>query len=104
MEFDDLQNLPGAGTNAGEGSSVEPAHPAGAFSPNPVNELVADLLVDRVRREGARRARRLDRGSFLGISPCPGQVLQVVELHGSPARNIGVSGRIPEEGDRRTRA
>src|SRR6188474_177161 len=44
MEFDDLQNLPGAGTNAEEGSSVEPAHPAGAFSPNPVNELVADLL------------------------------------------------------------
>ena len=36
MEFDDLQNLPGAGTNAEEGSSVEPAHPVGAFSPNPV--------------------------------------------------------------------
>jgi type IV pilus assembly protein PilB len=44
VEFDDLQNLPGAGTNSEEGSSVEPAHPSGAFAPNAVNELVADLL------------------------------------------------------------
>ncbi len=44
MEFDDLQNLPGAGTNAEEGSSVEPAHPPGAIAPSAVNELVADLL------------------------------------------------------------
>ncbi len=44
MEFDDLQNLPGAGTNAEEGSSVEPTHPPGAIAPSVVNELVADLL------------------------------------------------------------
>ena len=44
MEFDDLQNLPGAGTNAEEGSSVEPAYPPGAIAPSAVNELVADLL------------------------------------------------------------
>ena len=44
MEFDDLQNLPGAGTNAEEGSSVEPTHPPGAIAPSAVNELVADLL------------------------------------------------------------
>ena len=44
MEFDDLQNLPGAGTNAEEGSAVEPAHPAGAIAPNVVAELVAGLL------------------------------------------------------------
>ena len=45
MEFDDLQNLQGAGTNAEEGSSVEPTHPPGAgISPNRINELVADLL------------------------------------------------------------
>ena len=44
MEFDDLQNLPGAGTNSEESSSVEPVHPPGAFAPNAVNELVADLL------------------------------------------------------------
>ena len=44
MEFDDLQNLPGAGTNAEEGSSVEPTHPRGAIAPSAVNELVADLL------------------------------------------------------------
>jgi type IV pilus assembly protein PilB len=44
VEFDDLQNLPGAGTNAEEGSSVEPTHPPGAIAPNAVNELVADLL------------------------------------------------------------
>ena len=44
MEFDDLQNLPGAGTNAEEGSSVEPEHPPGAIAPNAVTELVADLL------------------------------------------------------------
>jgi type IV pilus assembly protein PilB len=44
VEFDDLQNLPGAGTNAEEGSSVEPEHPPGAIAPNAVTELVADLL------------------------------------------------------------
>jgi type IV pilus assembly protein PilB len=44
VEFDDLQNLPGAGTNSEEGSSVEPVHPPGAFAPNVVTELVADLL------------------------------------------------------------
>jgi type IV pilus assembly protein PilB len=45
VEFDDLQNLQGAETNAEEGSSVEPVHPPGAgISPNRVNELVADLL------------------------------------------------------------
>jgi type IV pilus assembly protein PilB len=45
VEFDDLQNLQGAGTNAEEGSSVEPTHPPGAgISPNRINELVADLL------------------------------------------------------------
>ncbi|MEO8289480.1 MAG: GspE/PulE family protein [Gaiellaceae bacterium] len=45
MEFDDLQNLPGAGTSGEETSSVEPSPPPGAgISPNPVNELVADLL------------------------------------------------------------
>ena len=45
MEFDDLQNLQGAGTNAEQGSSVEPTHPPGAgISPNRINELVADLL------------------------------------------------------------
>jgi type IV pilus assembly protein PilB len=44
VEFDDLQNLPGAGTNAEEGSSVEPAYPPGAIAPSAVNELVADLL------------------------------------------------------------
>ncbi len=44
MEFDDLQNLPGAGTNAEEGSSVEPTYPPGAIAPSAVNELVADLL------------------------------------------------------------
>jgi type IV pilus assembly protein PilB len=44
VEFDDLQNLPGAGTNAEEGSSVEPAYPRGAIAPSAVNELVADLL------------------------------------------------------------
>ncbi len=44
MEFDDLQNLPGAGTNAEQGSSVEPTHPPGAIAPSVVNELVADLL------------------------------------------------------------
>jgi type IV pilus assembly protein PilB len=44
VEFDDLQNLPGAGTNAEEGYSVEPTHPPGAIAPNAVNELVADLL------------------------------------------------------------
>ena len=43
MEFDDLQNLQGAETNAEEGSSVEPTHPPGAgISPNRINELVAD--------------------------------------------------------------
>jgi type IV pilus assembly protein PilB len=45
VEFDDLQNLQGAGTNAEAGSSVEPTHPPGAgISPNRINELVADLL------------------------------------------------------------
>jgi type IV pilus assembly protein PilB len=45
VEFDDLQNLQGAGTNAEEGSSVDPTHPPGAgISPNRINELVADLL------------------------------------------------------------
>ena len=45
MEFDDLQNLPGSGTSGEESSSVEPTPPPGAgIAPNPVNELVADLL------------------------------------------------------------
>ena len=45
MEFDDLQNLRGAGTSGEESSSVEPSPPPGAgISPNPVNELVGDLL------------------------------------------------------------
>jgi type IV pilus assembly protein PilB len=45
VEFDDLQNLPGSGTSGEESSSVEPTPPPGAgIAPNPVNELVADLL------------------------------------------------------------
>ncbi|HVD67032.1 MAG TPA: GspE/PulE family protein [Gaiellaceae bacterium] len=45
MEFDDLQNLRGTGTSGEESSSLEPSPPPGAgISPNPVNELVADLL------------------------------------------------------------
>jgi type IV pilus assembly protein PilB len=61
MEFDDLQNLRSAGTNAEEGSSVEPTHPPGAIAPSAVNELVADLLettglVPPDRLAGARSA------------------------------------------------
>ncbi|HEX5467978.1 MAG TPA: GspE/PulE family protein [Gaiellaceae bacterium] len=44
MEFDDLQNLSNTGTSGEEASSAKPRPPAGAFAPNPVNELVADLL------------------------------------------------------------
>jgi type IV pilus assembly protein PilB len=45
VEFDDLQNLPGSGTSGEESSFVEPTPPPGAgIAPNPVNELVADLL------------------------------------------------------------
>jgi type IV pilus assembly protein PilB len=45
VEFDDLQNLRGTGTSGEESSSLEPSPPPGAgISPNPVNELVADLL------------------------------------------------------------
>jgi type IV pilus assembly protein PilB len=46
VEFDDLQNLPGAGTSDDQSSprlrGVPP--PGAGISPNPVNELVADLL------------------------------------------------------------
>ena len=45
MEFDDLQNLRGTGTSGEESSSLEPSPlPGAGISPNPVNELVADLL------------------------------------------------------------
>ncbi len=45
MEFDDLQPLHGPGVHGDEGSSVDPVNPPGAgIAPNPVNELVADLL------------------------------------------------------------
>jgi type IV pilus assembly protein PilB len=44
VEFDDLQNLSNAGTSGEETSSVKPRPPEGAFAPNAVNELVADLL------------------------------------------------------------
>jgi type IV pilus assembly protein PilB len=45
VEFDDLQNLPGAGTSGEESSFARPLPPPGAgIWPNPVNELVADLL------------------------------------------------------------
>jgi type IV pilus assembly protein PilB len=45
VEFDDLQNLRGAGTSGGESPSLQPKSPPGAgIAPNAVNELVADLL------------------------------------------------------------
>jgi type IV pilus assembly protein PilB len=45
VEFDDLQNLRGVPAEGEETSSVEPTPPPGAgISPNPVTELVADLL------------------------------------------------------------
>jgi len=45
VEFDDLQNLRGTGTSGEESSAAAPSPPPGAgISPNPVNELVADLL------------------------------------------------------------
>jgi type IV pilus assembly protein PilB len=45
VEFDDLQNLRGSGMSGEESSSVQPTPPPGAgIAPNPVNELVADLL------------------------------------------------------------
>jgi type IV pilus assembly protein PilB len=45
VEFDDLQNVPGAGTSGEESSSLDPTPPPGAgIAPNAVNELVADLL------------------------------------------------------------
>ena len=45
MEFDDLQNLRGVPAEGEETSSVEPTPPPGAgISPNPVTELVADLI------------------------------------------------------------
>jgi type IV pilus assembly protein PilB len=45
VEFDDLQNVPGAGTSGEESSSLGRTPPPGAgIAPNAVNELVADLL------------------------------------------------------------
>jgi type IV pilus assembly protein PilB len=45
VEFDDLPNLRGVPAEGEETSSVEPTPPPGAgISPNPVTELVADLL------------------------------------------------------------
>ena len=45
MEFDDLPNLRGVPAEGEETSSVEPTPPPGAgISPNPITELVADLL------------------------------------------------------------
>jgi type IV pilus assembly protein PilB len=45
VEFDDLQHPPGAGTSDEETSSPKSTPPPGAgIAPNPVNELVADLL------------------------------------------------------------
>ena len=45
MEFDDLHNLRGVGETGEETSSVQPSPPPGAgISPNPVTELVADLI------------------------------------------------------------
>jgi type IV pilus assembly protein PilB len=45
VEFDDLPNLRGVPAEGEETSSVEPSPPPGAgISPNPVTELVADLL------------------------------------------------------------
>ena len=45
MEFDDLPNLRGVPAEGEETSSVEPSPPPGAgISPNPVTELVADLI------------------------------------------------------------
>jgi type IV pilus assembly protein PilB len=45
VEFDDLPNLRGVPAEGEETSSVEPAPPPGAgISPNPVTELVADLI------------------------------------------------------------
>jgi type IV pilus assembly protein PilB len=45
MEFDDLPNLRGVPAEGEETSSVQPSPPPGAgISPNPVTELVADLL------------------------------------------------------------
>jgi type IV pilus assembly protein PilB len=45
VEFDDLQHSPGAGTSDEESSSPKSTPPPGAgIAPNPVNELVADLL------------------------------------------------------------
>ena len=45
MDFEDLPNLRGVPAEGEETSSVEPSPPPGAgISPNPVTELVADLL------------------------------------------------------------
>jgi type IV pilus assembly protein PilB len=45
VEFDDLPNLRGVPAEGEETSSVEPSPPPGAgISPNPVTELVADLI------------------------------------------------------------
>jgi type IV pilus assembly protein PilB len=45
VEFDDLQNLRGVPAEGEETSPVEPTPPPGAgISPNPVTELVADLI------------------------------------------------------------
>jgi type IV pilus assembly protein PilB len=45
VEFDDLQNVRGAGTSGEESSSLDSTPPPGAgIAPNAVNELVADLL------------------------------------------------------------
>jgi type IV pilus assembly protein PilB len=45
VEFDDLQPLHGPGVHGDEGSSVDPVNPPGSgIAPNPVTELVADLL------------------------------------------------------------
>jgi type IV pilus assembly protein PilB len=45
VEFDDLPNLRGVPAEGEETSSVEPAPPPGAgISPNPITELVADLI------------------------------------------------------------
>jgi hypothetical protein len=45
VEFDDLPNLRGVPAEGEETSSVRPTPPPGAgISPNPVTQLVADLL------------------------------------------------------------
>jgi type IV pilus assembly protein PilB len=45
VEFDDLQPLHGPGVHGEESSSPEAQHPGGSgIAPNPINELVADLL------------------------------------------------------------